>query len=74
MRTMRQNITAYLELLFRFRNHFRILKTLQEERAKFKVMVKKKKREERVVAGSVRMEVFCVHANIVIDFLDRMKL
>lgn len=72
MRTMRQNITAYLELLFRFRNHFRILKTLQDERVKFKVMVKK--REERVVAGSVRMEVFCVHGNIVIDFLDRMKL
>lgn len=43
MRTMRQNITAYLELLFRFRNHFRILKTLQDERVKFKVMVKKKK-------------------------------
>lgn len=42
MRTMRQNITAYLELLFRFRNHFRILKTLQDERVKFKVMVKKK--------------------------------
>lgn len=72
MRTMRQNITAYLELLFRFRNHFRILKTLQDERVKFKVMVKK--REERVVAGSVRMEVFRVHGNIVIDFLDRMKL
>lgn len=72
MRTMRQNITAYLELLFRFRNHFRILKTLQDERVKFKVMVKK--REERVVAGSVRMEVFCVHGNIIIDFLDRMKL
>ena len=37
-------------------------------------MVKKKKREERVVAGSIKMEVFCVHANIVIDFLDRMEL
>ena len=45
MRTMRQNITAYLELLFRFRNHFRILKTLQDERVKFKVMVKKKGRK-----------------------------
>ena len=34
----------------------------------------KKKREERVVAGSIKMEVFRVHANIVIDFLDRMEL
>ena len=36
--------------------------------------LKKKKREERVVAGSIKMEVFRVHANIVIDFLDRMEL
>ena len=40
---MRQKIMAYLELLFRFRNHFRILKALQDERVKFKLMVKKKK-------------------------------
>ena len=26
------------------------------------------------MAGSIKMEVFCVHANIVIDFLDRMEL